>query len=369
MAITFAKLGDTPASLTRDLLGYDDVEFSQRLWRENAPFLCRMGGNGTSFATPYPIWIPEDDSPMGAQAARLQLTYFESLSPMALEILNGCQEAGMGITDLLELRETVGLFQKLFDESSQEMGLLSDDTAPISQGVAFTLAGMHTGMDVRKRYGDDVVQKVKNLQKALLDERSVRLSKSAMKFVDKELLAEKKLIRLQALKEVQSVKRSVFSKIQGETFFSTSEWDWSRALRRKTWKFGDVFDSAHLSELGELLERLGRCLIALDAIMDLWRIIHDARQGKDWEFEVVEDIIDIAFSWGSGFVLAYALVPLIGLGWPLILVIILGVILGGAANLIFQDIAHPRLEAYLKPLIDKAVVFYETEIHRLRNLL
>ena len=110
MAITFAKLGDTPTSLTCDLLGYHDPDFANRLWRENAQFLCRIGGDGASFATPYPIWIPEDDSHMGAQAARLQMTYFETLTPMALEILIGCQDSGMGITDLLELRDTMGIF-------------------------------------------------------------------------------------------------------------------------------------------------------------------------------------------------------------------------------------------------------------------
>lgn len=77
----------------------------------------------------------------------------------------------------------------------------------------------------------------------------MRLPKSDIKQVDKNLLAQKKLVRLQALKEVQSVRRSVFSKIQGETIFDTGEWDWSRALRRKTWKFGDVFDKIeHLNK-------------------------------------------------------------------------------------------------------------------------
>ncbi len=58
----------------------------------------------------------------------------------------------------------------------------------------------------------------------------------------------------------------MFSKIQGETIFETTEKQWDHFIGRKTWTLSDVFDSANLAELGELLETLGRSLIALDAI-------------------------------------------------------------------------------------------------------
>ena len=129
-----------------------------------------------------------------------------------------------------------------------------------------------------------------------------------------------------------------------------------------------MFDTANLAQLGELLELLGRSLIALDAIIDLWRIIHDARQGKDWQFEVVEDVIDIALSWGSGVLIAIILIPLVGYSSP-VLLIILGVILGGSAALIIDDFGNSIMEHHLKPLIDNAEKYYDKQIAHLKSLL
>jgi hypothetical protein len=301
MAITFSRMGDTASSLTHDLLGHNNEDFAQKLWQQNASFNCRRLGVAGRFAPGYAVWVPEAKHPMGTQASPFQMPHFDALMPQHLEHLAAAQAYGFNPEILLGAHE---LACRLNYDYFTMAATHSDDSAEksnyLDQAASFVLTASHTGIDVRKNVSKDMAEKMKSLNKAVLDERSYRRSKSAIKYLDKEVLEKFRTARIMAMKDMQKVNETFFSDRQATYLLHKSEQYWDHAIGREKWHLSNVFDTADLASAAEMMEHVANGLIVVDAGLAIHNVYEKWKEGDDWEYELIQDAVDLVVSVGIG---------------------------------------------------------------------
>ena len=266
MAITFSKLGNTPESLTQDLLGRSDKKFAQRLWQQNAKHHCRRLGISGQFAPGYAVWVPEDNHIMGSRASLIQMSYFEALLPSSLAKLAAAQSYGFNPQILLGAHELACRLNYSYFNMAATM---SDDPAEksnsLDQAASFAFMASHTGLDVRKNSAVGVSDKIKTLNKAFLEERKYRRSAKSLKYLDKAKLAKLRSNRSAAMRDMQKVNQTMLSDRQATYMLHKSDSFWDNAVARKKWHLSNVFDTADLAAAAEIMAHVAYGVVAIDA--------------------------------------------------------------------------------------------------------
>ena len=351
MAVAFSRFGDTPASLTRHLFGYDDDAFAQQLWHQNARHNCCRLGVAGQFAPGYAVWVPENKHIMGSRAALMQMPHFDALLPQSLAKLAAAQDYGFNPQILLGAHE---LACRLNHSYFNMAATMSEDPAEksnyLDQAASFALTASHTGFDVRKNSAVGVSDKIKRLNKAVLDERGYRRSKSSVKYLDKDKLAELRGNRIAAMKDMQSVNQTMLNDRQATYLLHKSDGFWDSAVARKKWHLSNVFDTADLATASKMMEHVATGLLVLDAGLGVAKVFESWRAGDDWEYELIKDVVDIGAALAIGTLTAMAFAAFVGGGWVVCLVA--GAV-AGAGSLIFDHYGNNEMKKKWKPAVDK----------------
>jgi|GEM_PF-3792599 len=351
MAVTFSRFGDTPESLTQDILGRSDKNFSEELWQQNARHNCRRLGVSGQFAPGYAVWVPEDNHIMGSRAALIQMPHFEALLPQSLAKLAAAQDYGFNPQILLGAHE---LACRLNHSYFSMAATMSEDPAEksnyLDQAAAFALTASHTGFDVRKNAAVGVSDKIKTLNKAVLDERKFRRSAKSLKLLDKDKLAGLRSNRIAAMKDMQKVNRTMLSDRQTTYLLHKSDGFWDNAVARKKWHLSNVFDTADLASAAEMMEHMGNGLVLLDAGLGAYNVYETWKEGGDWEYELLQDAIDIGAAVFIGTMTALVFAAFLGGGWVVCLVA--GVV-AGVASWAADHYGNPLLRRNFKPMFDR----------------
>jgi hypothetical protein len=314
-------------------------------------FKCRRAGVPGRLAPGYAVWMPEDNHPMGPRAAQLQMTHFDALMPQKLGGLAAAQAYEVNPQVLLGAHELACRLNHSYFNMASDM---SDDPAEkssyLDQAAAFALTASHTGFDVRKKVSEKVQEKIERLNKAVLDERGYRRSKSAIKYLDKDVLERFRSARVIAMQDMQKVNQSLLSDRQATYLLQKSEHYWDRTIGRQKWHLSNVFDTADLAMAAEMMEHVAHGLFIVDAGMAIHDVYEKWKEGKDWEYEVIQDAADIGAAIVIGGVTATAFALFCAGGWVICLVA--GVV-AAAGSLAFDHYVNPLGQAYIEPFIEK----------------
>jgi hypothetical protein len=352
MAITFARQDDTPSSVTYDILGQPDESFARKMQEQNAIFQCMHLGTPGRFAPGYAVWLPQDNHPMGTCAARLQMTYFDALTPNELGALSNALDYGLTPDVILGAHEIVSRLNYNYLTLGASM---SDDAAEqanyLDQAAAFSLTTSHTAFDVRLRGAEYVHKKIEDLNKAVHEERILRRAHAQGKSViSNEAIKAARIKRINAMQAFQKVNKTFLTDKQTDYILKKSTGFWDSTIGRKHWSFSNVLDVYDLSMLGKTLKQVVRGVIVLDVGLSVYDVYENWKEGKDWEYEMIQDAVDMGVALGIGSVTVLAALSFTAGGW---VVCLIAGVAAAAGSWGFNDYFNPIMRKKLEPFISR----------------
>ena len=349
MAIIFARQDDTPMSITRDIVGHDDENFANQLVEQNTWFNCCHLGTPGRLAPGYAVWLPQNNHPMGPIAARLQMTYFDALTPNELGVLSAALDYGLTPDVLLGAHRVVSRLNYNYLTMGASM---TDDAVEkanyLDQAAAFALTTSHTAFDVRARGAEYVFDKIEHLNKSLHEERLLRRAHANGKSaISKEAIQTARLKRINALQAFQKVNKTFLTDKQTDYILKKSTGYWDSTVGRKHWSFSNAFDAYDLSRLSRLLKIATHGLIVLDVGLSTKDVYDTWKEGKDWEYEMMQDAVDFGMALFIGAVVAAVFVS-----GTWVFCILAGVT-AAAGSWSFNHIANPKMREEIEPWINQ----------------
>jgi hypothetical protein len=349
MAITFARQDDTPMSITRDILGRDDESFAQQLLEQNTWFHCNYLGTPGRLAPGYAVWLPQDNHPMGACAAPLQMTYFDALTPNELGSLSTALDYGLTPDVILGAHEIVSRLNYNYLSMGASM---SHDVAEkanyLDQAAAFSLTTSHTAFDVRLRGVEYVHTKIEELNKAVHEERILRRAHAQGKnVISNEAIKAARIKRINAMQAFQKVNKTFLTDKQTDYILKKSTGFWDSTIGRKHWSFSNALDAYDLSILGKTLKQVVTGVIILDVGLSAYDVYENWKEGKDWEYEMMQDAVDTGIALLTG-----ALVALVFVSGGWVACLIAGVT-AAAGSWGFNHFVNPKMRNEFEPFIDR----------------
>ena len=121
-------------------------------------------------------------------------------------------------------------------------------------------------------------------------------------------------------------------------------------MGRKRWHFSNVFDTADLASVAEVMEHVAHGLIVVDAGLAIHDVYEKWKEGKDWEYEVIQDAFDIGAAVFIGGATAAAFALFFSGGWVVCLVA--GAV-AGIGSLVFDHYGNNEMQKHWKPAVDK----------------
>lgn len=99
-----------------------------------------------------------------------------------------------------------------------------------------------------------------------------------------------------------------------------------------------------------MMEHIAHGCIVLDAGLGAFKVYEEWKEGKDWEYEMLQDAADIGMSVGIGFGTAAVFTLFCSGGW---VVCLIAGVTAGALSLGVNDGLNAIGQSYLEPIIQK----------------
>ena len=148
------------------------------------------------------------------------------------------------------------------------------------------------------------------------------------------------------MEEVKSSSSNFFSERQAKYLLGKSTDFWDSTIGSKHWHFTDVFESADLSGVADVLEHAAKSLFFVEAAVEGFKVVEAYRAHEDWEYEMIQDGTDLVVGIGIGMIVA----GMVSGGWA---VAVIASLAAGIGSLVADHYGNPFLRHKLEPAVHR----------------